>query len=63
MEIVSKSPGDPCPKCGQPLQRREAMFHWRGDTRPGAYCPACNAVWSMAGEEIEPLRPTSEQPQ
>lgn len=50
-------PGDKCPKCGAPLQRRDNMFHWRGESRPGCYCESCNALWVLDGEEIEPLRP------
>jgi hypothetical protein len=43
---------------GHQMERREGMFFWRGDTRPGWVCPICNALWEISGEEIEPLRPT-----
>jgi hypothetical protein len=46
-----------CPKCMRPMERREGMFYWRGEVKPGLFCPPCNALWSVPGEEIEPLRP------
>jgi ssDNA-binding Zn-finger/Zn-ribbon topoisomerase 1 len=52
----SKKIGDPCPKCGNPLERRAGTFYWRGDYQDGAYCEPCNALWAIEGEEIEPLR-------
>jgi hypothetical protein len=57
MEIESKLIGDLCPTCGDPLQRRPRMFFWRGTHSDGAVCERCNALWSIAGEEMEPLRP------
>ena len=56
MEIESKSIGDPCPRCGETLQRRERMFFWRGSCSDGAVCERCNGLWSIVGEEMEPLR-------
>lgn len=44
-----------CPKCEQPMERREGMFYWRGDYKPGWVCVSCNALWSIKGEEIAPL--------
>jgi hypothetical protein len=44
---------------GHQMERRDGMFHWRGDTRPGWVCPVCNALWEIEGDEIEPLRPAS----
>jgi hypothetical protein len=54
----SKKVGDPCPnpQCRQPLERRQNAFYWRGDYKDGAFCGACNALWAIAGEEIESLR-------
>lgn len=45
-----------CPK-GHEMERREGMFYWRGDSRPGWVCPTCNSLWPIKGEEIDPLRP------
>jgi hypothetical protein len=44
-----------CPE-GHPMERRERMFYWRGDSRPGWVCPICNSLWSIPGDEITPLR-------
>lgn len=52
----SFSIGDPCPKCGKPLERSEEQFYWRGESRDGAVCASCNALWPIKGEEIAPLR-------
>lgn len=38
----------PCPKCGKPCERREAQFHFRGESWSGDVCPACNALWPNA---------------
>lgn len=48
--------GPNCPKCGLPMERRDAQFFWRGDYRPGYVCVSCNALWPVPGEEIAPLR-------
>ena len=52
-----RAPEEPCPKCGEPMERRENQFFWRGDFRPGHVCVACNALYAIAGEEIAPLKP------
>lgn len=46
-----------CPKCNTPLIRKPAQFHWRGETFDGAVCLKDNALWSIVGEEMPPLRP------
>lgn len=57
MTLSSFSADEPCPKCNQPLVRRERLFFWRGIYRPGAFCEPCNSMWPMKGEEIPPLDP------
>jgi ribosomal protein L24E len=47
-----------CPKCGNEMERREGMFYWRGDSRPGYVCLRDNALYVVPGDEIEPLRRT-----
>lgn len=54
--VTSKKIGDPCPRCKRPLERRAAMFYWRGDYRDEAFCKPCNSMWAIEGEEIPPLR-------
>jgi len=49
--------GEPCPKCGFGLLRREGMFYWRGDEFPAAFCEPCHSMWVYRGEEMPPLRP------
>lgn len=38
------------------MDKRDGMFYWRGDFRPGFVCTNCNALFPVAGEEIEPLK-------
>jgi hypothetical protein len=45
-----------CPNCGAQMERRDSMFFWRGNSRPGHVCVPCNALYAIAGDEIEPLR-------
>jgi hypothetical protein len=54
------SQNTPCPKVPEhgPMERREEMFWWRGTFSPGWVCVKCNALWSIKGEEMEPLRGT-----
>jgi hypothetical protein len=56
MKLRTFKPGDPCPKCGEPLERRAGMFFWRGQMEDGAVCPRDNALWPISGEEIKPLQ-------
>jgi hypothetical protein len=39
------SEGDPCPKCGTPLEIRAAQFYWRGRYFTGLVCKPCNALF------------------
>ena len=50
IEIVPK-----CPE-GHQMERKEAMFYWRGKFRPGFVCPICKSLFVVPGEEIPPLR-------
>lgn len=50
-----------CPQ-GHPLERHEDMFYWRGSSRPGLVCPICKSLFTVPGEEIEPLRPSEGRP-
>ena len=53
-EIITR-----CPDCSKPLVRRAGMFWWRGVSSDGAVCPSVynHGLWSIVGEEMEPLRP------
>ena len=51
-----------CPKCGAEMGRREQMFYWRGEWKPGLVCVKCNALWPVPGDEIPPLRSVSNIP-
>lgn len=50
-----------CPKCAKPMERREGMFYWRGDSRPGWVCADCKGLWAVEGEEIEPLQKSASE--
>jgi hypothetical protein len=45
-----------CPKCAHPMEKREGMFYWRGDFRPGWVCIPCNSLHAIKNREIEPLK-------
>lgn len=51
-------PAAACPKCSEPMERREGVFFWRGQLAPGWVCGACNGLWAMKGAEIPPLEGT-----
>ncbi len=53
---MSHKIGDPCPKCNNLLERRANSFYWRGTYEDAAFCSACNAIWPIKNEEIEPLK-------
>lgn len=36
-----------CPSCDDPLDERDAMYHWRGRYFSGLVCPNCNALWPV----------------
>ena len=39
--------GDPCPKCGEPMQKRGGCFFLReAGSMPGLICTPCNALWA-----------------
>lgn len=54
--MQSYMPGDPCPICGSPFDRRRQMFFWRGEYFDGAVCET-HGLWPITGEEMPPLRP------
>ncbi len=35
-----------CPKCGNALEEKSGMFHWRGMSFPGLVCHSCKALWA-----------------
>ena len=41
-----------CEKCGKPCQLRPNMFHWRGQSFTGWYCPDCNALWENKDDSM-----------
>jgi len=45
-----------CTKCDKPLIRRSHMFYWRGKYSYGAVCPDSHGLWSIVGEEMDPLK-------
>lgn len=53
---------DPCPECGEAVIRERSQFYWRGTTEDGAVCKACDALYPIDGEEIEPLKATTTRP-
>lgn len=58
---MSMKVGDKC-KCGHTLERKQNMFYWRGEYFDGAVCEPCNALYSIDGEEMPPLRPQPKHP-
>ena len=56
LSLVPSNAPPPCPKCGEPMERHERQFFWRGDYRPGHVCVPCNALYAIKGEEIAPLK-------
>lgn len=40
-----------CPKCGEPMERRPAMFYWRGTYFHGLV--HCNALWDDPSDSFE----------
>lgn len=45
-----------CLKCNKPMERKENMFFWRGEFKPGWVCAICKGLWPIKDEEIEPLK-------
>lgn len=63
LDAIERSKGTitRCPKCNRPLRRRPGQFFWRGTHSDGAVCDRCNALWSIVGEEMEPLKAPSDK--
>lgn len=42
-----------CKKCGDTMERRPNMFHWRDRFFHGLVCVPCNALWDDPTDSFE----------
>ena len=44
---MNHDPLPPCPSCRGKLIERPDSYGWRGQMFSGAFCKACNSLWSI----------------
>jgi hypothetical protein len=51
--VVEYTPVERCPKCHEPMVRRQEKFFWRGRFFSGLVCVPCNSLWDDPDDSFE----------